>query len=58
MGWEDLKDAFTKPRGDKEQKNWYKKNCANVDKGLDPWKRDLLQINKELDHVRPGPMFR
>ena len=54
MGWDELKEAFAKPRGDKERKEWYKRMCSNGDKrGLDPWKWDMLRINEELDEVRP-----
>ncbi|KAI4170591.1 MAG: hypothetical protein LQ343_004823 [Gyalolechia ehrenbergii] len=52
-GWEDLKNAFKKPRGDKEQKDWYKNMCANGDKkGLDPWKWDMLDVNERLENIK------
>ena len=55
VGWECLKEAFAKPRGDKSLKEWYKKQCANGDaKGLDPWNWDILEINEELGAVRPS----
>lgn len=54
-GWEGLKEAFTKPRGDKSLKEWYMNTCANRDaEGLDPWKWDILKINEELSRVRPS----
>ena len=54
-GWEDLKAAFAKPRGDKFLREWYKDTCANGDaKGLDPWKWDILKINEGLSLVRPS----
>ena len=54
-GWEGLKEAFAKPKGDKELKDWYKNMCANGDKkGLDPWKWDILKINEKLDGVSSG----
>ena len=54
-GWEGLKEAFAKPKGDKELKDWYKYMCTNGDKkGLDPWKWDILKINETLDGVNSG----
>lgn len=52
-GWEDLKDTFKKTRGvDADRKAWYKNFCSNGDqKGLDPWKWDILKINAELAKV-------
>ncbi|KAL8767605.1 MAG: hypothetical protein Q9209_005935 [Squamulea sp. 1 TL-2023] len=52
-GWEDLKDAFKKSRGDKERKDWYKTVCANGDpKGLDPYRWDMFEVNDELAKVK------
>ena len=45
-GWQNLKDAFKKARGDKDLKEWYKRTCSNGDpKGLDPYKWDILKVN-------------
>ncbi|KAL8916009.1 MAG: hypothetical protein Q9208_008740 [Pyrenodesmia sp. 3 TL-2023] len=53
-GWEELKKAFTKPKGDRELKEWYKNVCANGDrKGLDPWKWDLMDVNAALENIKP-----
>lgn len=52
-GWEELKKAFTKQKGDRELKEWYKNVCANGDrKGLDPWKWDLMDVNAELEMIK------
>ncbi len=52
-GWEELKKAFTKQKGDRELKEWYKNDCANGDrKGLDPWKWDLMDVNAALRRSR------
>ena len=52
-GWEGLKEAFKKPRGDPELKNWYKTQCFNGDKkGLDPYKWSLFEVNDELCAMR------
>lgn len=52
-GWEELKKAFTKPKGDRELKEWYKNVCANGDrKGLDPWKWDLMDVNAALEKIK------
>ena len=51
-GWEDLKNAFKKPRGNKWRREWYKTACANGDpKGLDPYKWDILEVNDQLREV-------
>ncbi|KAI4137476.1 MAG: hypothetical protein L6R39_007262 [Caloplaca ligustica] len=51
-GWEGLKNAFTKQKGDKGLKEWYKKQCANGEKkGLDPWKWDLMDVNADLEEM-------
>ena len=51
-GWENLKTQFKKQRGDKDLKDWYKNMCANGDeKGLDPWKWSMLDVNDELQRV-------
>ncbi|KAI4263441.1 MAG: hypothetical protein L6R42_001413 [Xanthoria sp. 1 TBL-2021] len=51
-GWEDLKNAFKKQRGDKSRRDWYKTMCANGDpKGLDPYKWDILEVNDQLREV-------
>ena len=52
VGWQNLKDAFKKQRGNrntKELKEWYKHECCNGDpEGLDPYRWDLLHVNDEL----------
>ncbi|KAL8668588.1 MAG: hypothetical protein Q9168_006787 [Polycauliona sp. 1 TL-2023] len=54
-GWEDLKNAFRKPRGDKALRDWYKNTCYNGDaEGLDPYKWDILDVNDQLREVRVG----
>ncbi|KAL8860191.1 MAG: hypothetical protein Q9178_003455 [Gyalolechia marmorata] len=51
-GWEDLKNAFKKQKGDKSRREWYKTMCANGDpKGLDPYKWDILDVNDQLMKV-------
>lgn len=52
-GWENLKDTFKKARGgDQDLKDWYKTVCLNGDKkGLDPYKRSLVDINNQLADV-------
>ncbi|KAI4270991.1 MAG: hypothetical protein LQ337_006324 [Flavoplaca oasis] len=51
-GWEDLKDAFKKQKGDRSRREWYKTMCANGDpKGLDPYKWDILEVNDQLRTV-------
>ena len=52
-GWEALKDAFAKTKGgDKELKDWYKRDCPNGDKkGLNPYQWDILDINDKLGEV-------
>ena len=50
-GWQNLKEIFTKPRKKDadDLKDWYKTTCANGDPdGLNPWKWDIFQVNKEL----------
>ena len=50
-GWKHLKEVFTKPRmkDPDDLKDWYKNECANGDpKGLDPWKWDNFQVNRDL----------
>ena len=50
--WQGLKDAFTRPRRDKDLKEWYKNQCTNGDpKGLDPWKWDILDVNEKLECI-------
>jgi hypothetical protein len=54
VGWEDLKDAFRKPKGSRgaELREWYKNQCINGDQlkkgGLDPYKWDVYKVNEEL----------
>ncbi|CAF9927753.1 MAG: hypothetical protein HETSPECPRED_006672 [Heterodermia speciosa] len=53
-GWEDLKAAFKKQKGDKGRKDWYKHVCLNGDpKGLDPYKWSILEVNDELQKIKP-----
>ncbi|KAL8664376.1 MAG: hypothetical protein Q9202_003065 [Teloschistes flavicans] len=54
-GWEDLKKAFRKSGGEEEEerRKWYEHACANGDaKGLDPYKWDILKVNKELKKIK------
>ncbi|KAL8895426.1 MAG: hypothetical protein Q9207_008180 [Kuettlingeria erythrocarpa] len=49
-GWEELEKAFTKQKGDRELKEWYRNVCANGNKkGLDAWKWDLMDVNAALE---------
>lgn len=52
VGWQNLKDAFKKQRGNrntKELKDWYKNDCYNGDpEGLDPYQWDDRVVNDEL----------
>ncbi|KAL9598528.1 MAG: hypothetical protein Q9219_004430 [cf. Caloplaca sp. 3 TL-2023] len=48
-GWEELKEAFRKPRRNRERREWYRTVCANGDSnGLDPYRWDLEKISKKL----------
>jgi Plasmid pRiA4b ORF-3-like protein len=50
-GWEDVKDAFRKPKSSRgsDLREWYNNECANGDaKGLDPYKWDVFDVNAAL----------
>ena len=46
-GWEDLKDAFKRPRKaeSRELIEWYKGTCLNGNKKLDPYEFDAMDVN-------------
>ena len=49
-GWRGLKEAFKHPRKaeNREQIDWYKNDCLNGDKTLDPYAFDVLDVNDGL----------
>lgn len=49
-GWRGLKEAFKHPRKaeNREQIEWYKNDCLNGDKTLDPYAFDVLDVNDGL----------
>lgn len=50
-GWGHLKECFQKPETDSDNRQkWFKTACMNGNrKGLDPWKWDMREVNKQLE---------
>ena len=49
-GWRGLKEAFKHPRKaeNRQQVEWYKNDCLNGDKNLDPYAFNVLDVNDGL----------